>query len=115
MLEPKHVLHAFDATATQTEVLEGPYGGGTGMTCHGFVGGVGTSSRVAEAEGKEEGYTVGVMVQTNYGYLKDLRVGGVPIGKLLLAEGWKDGVSPTEEERKGMDISEDGSIVIVIM
>ncbi|MCJ1388251.1 hypothetical protein MMC18_001096 [Xylographa bjoerkii] len=115
VLEPQHVFQAFDATATQTEVLEGAHGGGAGMTCHGFVGGVRTSSRVVKAEGKEEGYTVGVMVQTNYGYLKDLRIGGVPIGKLLLAEGWKDGVSRTGEEMKGKGRAEDGSIVIVII
>ena len=60
-------------------VLEGNVGGGTGMTCHGFKGGIGTASRVLPQDAG--GYTVGVLVQCNYGRRSELRVGGVPVGE----------------------------------
>lgn len=62
-------------------VPEGNVGGGTGMICHGFKGGIGTSSRVVPAE--VGGYTVGVLVQANYGRRSQLRVTGVPVGDRL--------------------------------
>lgn len=68
----------------QGELLpEGNVGGGTGMICHGFKGGIGTSSRVVPAE--VGGYTVGVLVQANYGRRSQLRVIGVPVGDRLYA------------------------------
>jgi L-aminopeptidase/D-esterase-like protein len=70
-------LHAFQALdhAKPGPVEEGAVGGGTGMGCNGFKGGIGTSSRVLTAD--QGGYTVGVLVQCNYG--GDLRILGVPI------------------------------------
>jgi D-aminopeptidase len=59
-------------------VAEGNVGGGTGMVCHQFKGGIGTSSRVLSA--KDGGYTVGVLVQCNYGSRRLLRIAGVPVG-----------------------------------
>ena len=58
-------------------VPEGNVGGGTGMICHGFKGGIGTASRVVEAVG---GHVVGVLVQANYGRRERLRIDGVPVG-----------------------------------
>src|SRR5262249_44831473 len=63
---------------------EGEVVGGTGMICHGFKGGIGTSSRVVEAGGAT--YTVGALVQANYGARRDLRVDGVPVGKEIGAD-----------------------------
>jgi D-aminopeptidase len=60
-------------------VKEGNVGGGTGMICHDFKGGIGTASRLVEIGGKA--YTVGVLVQTNYGDRSFLRVNGVPVGE----------------------------------
>ncbi len=60
-------------------VAEGNVGGGTGMICHRFKGGIGTSSRLAEVAG--ETYTVGVLVQCNYGSRGPFRVAGVPVGQ----------------------------------
>ncbi len=60
-------------------VAEGNVGGGTGMICHRFKGGIGTSSRIAEVAG--ETYTVGVLVQCNYGGRGPFRVAGVPVGQ----------------------------------
>lgn len=74
---PQHVLRALDGAAGGP-VAEGNVGGGTGMICHGFKGGIGTASRVLPAG--SGGYTVGVLVQCNYGRRPDLRVAGVPVG-----------------------------------
>ena len=62
-------------------VAEGNVGGGTGMICHGFKGGIGTASRMISK--KFGGYTVGVLVQSNYGIRSQLKIAGVPIGKEL--------------------------------
>jgi L-aminopeptidase/D-esterase-like protein len=72
-----HAIAALDG-ASRGPVAEGNVGGGTGMVCHQFKGGIGTASRVlAESDG---GYSVGVLVQCNYGSRRDLRVAGVPVG-----------------------------------
>lgn len=75
--------HAFEAlnAAQSGPVAEGNVGGGTGMICHDFKGGIGTSSRLVEVmDGR---YTVGVLVQANYGDRPLLRVDGVPVGQLI--------------------------------
>jgi D-aminopeptidase len=77
-VKPEHVLAALDG-ATGGPVLEGAVGGGTGMVCHGFKGGIGTASRKLDAAAG--GYTVGVLVQCNYGVRRELRVAGVPVGE----------------------------------
>ena len=73
-VKPAHAFEALDR-ARSGPVEEGSVGGGTGMGCNGFKGGIGTSSRVLTAV--QGGYTVGVLVQCNYG--GDLRILGVPI------------------------------------
>jgi D-aminopeptidase len=75
----EHVEAAL-AVAAAGPVAEGNVGGGTGMICHGFKGGVGTSSRLVEAVG---GHVVGVLVQANYGRRERLRVDGVPVGAAI--------------------------------
>ncbi|HYM04980.1 MAG TPA: P1 family peptidase [Terriglobales bacterium] len=77
-VKPEHVFHALD-TAKSGPVEEGSVGGGTGMICNEFKGGIGTSSRVLDA--KYGGYTVGVLVQCNYGLRSQLRIAGVPVGR----------------------------------
>ncbi len=77
-VKPEHVIAALDG-ATGGVPKEGAVGGGTGMVCHGFKGGIGTASRkLPDAQG---GYTVGVLVQCNYGVRRDLRIAGVPVGE----------------------------------
>jgi L-aminopeptidase/D-esterase-like protein len=71
-------FHALDVAHTGP-VEEGNVGGGTGMVCNEFKGGIGTSSRALDA--KASGYTVGVLVQCNYGRRGQLRIAGVPVGK----------------------------------
>ena len=73
-------------------------GGGTGMICNEFKGGIGTSSRVLDA--KYGGYTVGVLVQCNYGQRDQLRIAGVPVGREIAGpKVWDDDV---------------GSIIVVV-
>ena len=62
-------------------VAEGNVGGGTGMICHEFKGGIGTSSRLVETKGGT--YSIGALVQANHGSREDFRVDGVPVGRML--------------------------------
>ena len=77
-------IAALDA-AKSGAVEEGNVGGGTGMVCFGFKGGIGTASRVVSLGGKS--YTVGVLVQCNTGARKVLRIAGAPVGQVL-ADRW---------------------------
>ncbi len=76
----EHVRQAV-ANAKGGAVSEGNVGGGTGMICHGFKGGIGTASRVIAMDAG--GFTVGVLVQANYGRRSRFRVDGVPVGEVL--------------------------------
>jgi len=75
-----HVDEAL-AAASGGAVPEGNVGGGTGMVCHEFKGGIGTASRIVDAD--SGGFTVGVLVQANYGRRDWLRVDGVPVGEAI--------------------------------
>jgi D-aminopeptidase len=77
-VKAEDAFHALD-TAKGGPVEEGSVGGGTGMICNEFKGGIGTSSRVLDP--KYGGYTVGVLVQCNYGLRSQLRIVGVPVGR----------------------------------
>lgn len=79
-VRPDHVAAAL-AAAGGGPVAEGNVGGGTGMICHEFKGGIGTASRVVNTLGTH--YTVGVLVQANYGRRGGLRVAGVPVGQTI--------------------------------
>jgi len=77
-VKPEDAFIALDS-AHGGPVEEGSVGGGTGMVCNEFKGGIGTSSRVLEK--KFGGYTIGVLVQCNYGQHDQLRIAGVPVGR----------------------------------
>ena len=101
-VKPEHVRQALD-NAASGPVQEGAVGGGTGMICHEFKGGIGTASRRLTAE--QGGWTVGVLVQANHGKRQELRVDGYPVGRRLM-----DIPSPfAERGTPGM-----GSIVVII-
>jgi D-aminopeptidase len=96
-VQAEHVGRAY-AAASGGHVDEGNVGGGTGMICHEFKGGIGTASRrLPDAVG---GWTVGVLVQANYGRRVLLRIDGVPVGEAISVD---DVPSPWEEERRGLD------------
>jgi len=77
-VRPEHVSEAL-RSASDGPVAEGNVGGGTGMVCHQFKGGIGTSSRVVGPAGAA--WTVGVLVQANYGRRERLRIDGAPVGR----------------------------------
>jgi D-aminopeptidase len=79
-VKAEHVRAAYEA-ASDGPVAEGNVGGGTGMICYMFKGGIGTSSRVLSKE--MGGYTVGVLVQANFGTREDYIVNGAPVGRHL--------------------------------
>ena len=79
-VKEKHVMEALNS-ATDGPIAEGNVGGGNGMITYEFKGGTGTSSRVIQIGGKD--YTVGVLVQSNFGARQDLSILGVPVGQHL--------------------------------
>ncbi len=100
-VKKEHVFAALDG-AKSGPIAEGNVGGGTGMIAHQFKGGTGTASRVlAEVQG---GYTVGVLVQANYGVRPQLRVAGAPVGREITD------LMPSE----GKPATDSGSIIVVI-
>jgi D-aminopeptidase len=123
-VRPEHVLAALDG-ATGGLPKEGVVGGGTGMVCHGFKGGIGTASRKLPVE--QGGHTVGVLVQCNYGARRDLRIAGVPVGEeisdLVGCIANNDPVPPNSSRRRcddppradvRDDVPEQGSIIVVV-
>jgi D-aminopeptidase len=87
-------------------VTEGSVGGGTGMICHEFKGGIGTASRFTAEEG---GWTVGALVQANYGRRHMLRVDGAPIGRVLSTER-----VPSPYEEGDTPAAGTGSIIVIL-
>ncbi len=120
-VKPSHVFAALDS-ASSGPVREGVVGGGTGMVCLGFKGGIGTASRVLTAA--EGGYTVGVLVQCNFGLRRDLRIAGVPVGEEITdLTACIAGSGPVSAGRRRCDAPtppgstdepEQGSIIVVV-
>jgi D-aminopeptidase len=128
-VRPEHAFAALDG-ARGGRVAEGSVGGGTGMVCHLFKGGIGTASRRVTVG--DSVYTVGVLVQCNYGSRGALRVDGVPVGREIrdgmpcMAGGarasrpWLAGVPLCAEPRASADDAEPaqaagrGSIIVVV-
>ena len=108
-VKPSDLFHALDE-AKSGRVPEGNVGGGTGMICYGFKGGIGTASRVLSAE--QGGYTVGVLVQCNCGRRPQLTIAGVPVGREIpqLAPYAKSMPQPPGSAAEG-DV---GSIIIIV-
>lgn len=102
--------HAYEAlnTATTGHLQEGNVGGGTGMMCLGFKGGTGTSSRIVKTG--DSTYTIGVLVQANFGRKASLVIAGVPVGKELLDTLNNEfRLAPQSYRKEG-----DGSIIVVV-
>jgi D-aminopeptidase len=108
-VKKSHVFNAID-DAKGGVVAEGNVGGGTGMVCYGFKGGIGTSSRrVGENAG---GYTVGVLVQANFGRRPELTIAGVPVGREMTD------LTPETNRRGGaaadINLDHEGSVIVVV-
>ena len=112
-VKKEHAFQALDA-AKSGAIAEGNVGGGTGMIAHRFKGGTGTSSRVLDAQ--FGGYTIGVLVQANYGTRQFFTVGGVPVGREitdLLPVAGKQTASLFPFDKKINDDGQ-GSIIVVV-
>ncbi|MGH2703150.1 MAG: P1 family peptidase [Actinomycetota bacterium] len=108
-VRPEHLRTALEAARLSNDgapVDEGAVGGGTGMICHDFKGGIGTASRMVAAD--TGGYTVGVLVQANHGRRERLRVNGVPVGERVT-----DAEVPLPVEQD-WPVSHPGSIIIIV-
>ena len=101
--------NAYEAlnSAKSGSLQEGNVGGGTGMMCLGFKGGTGTASRVVKI--KDSTYTVGVLVQSNFGAKRNLTIAGVPVGKEL-----KDTMNYVLNAPPSYRQEGDGSIIVVV-
>ncbi|MDH3649220.1 MAG: P1 family peptidase [Saprospiraceae bacterium] len=106
-VKEENVLEAIQR-ASSGKVEEGNVGGGTGMTCLGFKGGIGTSSRMVPIN--DETYAIGVLVQANFGSKRNLTIAGVPVGREL-----QDTLNyileapPQSQRQEG-----DGSIIVIV-
>lgn len=106
-VKEEHVLEAI-GNSSSGSIAEGNVGGGTGMMCLGFKGGTGTSSRIFKI--RDTTYTVGAIVQSNFGAKRNLAIAGVPVGEEL-----KDTLNyqlkapPNSRRREG-----DGSIIVIV-
>lgn len=112
---PEHIIRGI-RSATADAVPEGNTGGGTGMICHRFKGGTGSSSRIVKGtdiSGKEVSYTVGVLVQANYGATETFHVQGIPVGQIIKDEA-ASAASKQEQPENPNEARKDGSIIIVI-
>jgi D-aminopeptidase len=105
-VKESNAYEALDSAKTGF-LKEGNVGGGTGMMCLGFKGGTGTASRVVEI--KDSTYTVGVLVQSNFGGKKNFTIAGVPIGKEL-----KDTLNYEFKSAPSYRQDGDGSIIVVV-
>ncbi len=118
-IRKEHVFAAFDS-ARAGAVAEGNVGGGTGMQCLGFKGGIGTASR--RLDSKLGGFTVGVLVQCNFGRRRQLRIAGVPVGQEISdLEPCYDTARPLPRDQQSMrcpgvqpTAKEHGSIIVII-
>lgn len=106
-VKEKHVIEAI-GNAKGGQIAEGNIGGGTGMMCLGFKGGTGTSSRMVQI--KDSKYTVGVLVQANFGRRKSLKIAGVPVGMELEDTLRNELKLPPKSYRE----EGDGSIIVVV-
>jgi len=106
-VKEEHVLEAIE-NASSGKLAEGNVGGGTGMMCLGFKGGTGTSSRIISLG--DSTYTVGVLVQANFGRKPSLTIAGVPVGRELMDTLNNELKLPPQSYRK----EGDGSIIVVV-
>ncbi|CAJ2505424.1 Uu.00g128180.m01.CDS01 [Anthostomella pinea] len=121
VIKPEHIIKGLESVSSD-RVREGCVGGGAGMICHYFKGGTGSSSRVVpgfNSKGEPKDYTVGALVQANYGKKPHLRITGVPVGRILAAEAEKAAEKDAEKKAAQENLErekdrKDGSIIVII-
>jgi D-aminopeptidase len=110
-VKPEHLVAALDA-ASSGPVPEGNVGGGTGMICHEFKGGTGTASRRLKEEAG--GWTVGALVQANYGRRPRLSVDGVPVGREITTDLVPSPFDAEETAARDRPAPGSGSIIVIL-
>ena len=110
-VQPSHAVEALDS-ASPGPVAEGSVGGGTGMNCYGFKGGTGTSSRVVEHGGTS--YTVGALVQANFGSRHELTIAGIPLGARLAHDNPLEDGDWFERDGQRGGVSGAGSVIVIV-
>lgn len=98
--------------AASVDVAEGAVGAGAGTSCYGWKGGIGTASRVLPEEAG--GYTVGALVQTNFGRAEELTICGVPVGQHLRPPATKRDSDPAATQPRDSAVDLGGSIMIIL-
>ncbi|RYO97154.1 hypothetical protein DL765_011323 [Monosporascus sp. GIB2] len=118
---PEHVIKGLESVSSE-RVREGAVGGGTGIICHYFKGGTGSSSRLVpgfDAKGEPKTYTIAALVQANYGKKPHLRIQGVPVGRILAEEAAEaaenDAAQKAAQEELEVEKNrKDGSIIVIL-
>ncbi|KAI0968209.1 peptidase family S58 [Xylaria arbuscula] len=120
-ITPAHIVRGLESVSSD-RVREGCVGGGTGMICHYFKGGTGSSSRVVpgfDSKGETKNYTLGALVQANYGKKPHFRIAGVPVGRILAQEDDKAAELDAEKRLAQENLERekdrrDGSIIVIL-
>ncbi|RYP29315.1 hypothetical protein DL767_006776 [Monosporascus sp. MG133] len=120
-VKPEHIIKGLESVSSE-RVREGAVGGGTGMICHYFKGGTGSSSRLVpgfDAKGEPKTYTIAALVQANYGKKAHLRIQGIPVGRILAEEAAKAAENDAaqkaaQEELEAEKNRKDGSIIVIL-
>ncbi|KAI1166214.1 peptidase family S58 [Nemania serpens] len=120
-ITPAHIVRGLENVSSD-RVREGCVGGGTGMICHYFKGGTGSSSRIVpgfDTNGEPKNYTVGALVQANYGKKPNFRIAGVPVGRILAQEEAKEAELDAEKKLAQESLTrekerKDGSIIVIL-
>lgn len=120
-ITPAHIVRGLESVSSD-RVREGNVGGGTGMICHYFKGGTGSSSRVVpgfDVKGEPKNYTIAALVQANYGKKPHFRIAGVPIGRILAKEEAKAAELDAEKKASLESLErekerKDGSIIVIL-
>ncbi|KAH8666439.1 peptidase family S58-domain-containing protein [Xylariales sp. PMI_506] len=120
-VKPEHIVRGIESVSGD-RVREGAVGGGTGMICHYFKGGTGSSSRQVEgfdSNGEPKTYTVAALVQANYGRKYHFRISGAPVGRILTEEDERiaeadAAAKAAQEELKNEKNRKDGSIIVIL-
>ncbi|KAI1190856.1 peptidase family S58 [Nemania serpens] len=118
---PAHIVKGLENVSSD-RVREGSVGGGTGMICHYFKGGTGSSSRIVpgfDTKGEPKNYTVGALVQANYGKKPNFRIAGVPVGRILAREEAEAAELDAEKKLAQESLNrekerKDGSIIVIL-
>lgn len=109
---PSHTMKAIEQAIRQTSLEQGVVGGGTGMRCFGWKGGIGSSSRRLAVN--DQTYHIGVLVQSNFGRSDDLTILGAPVGRYFSPQFEEAEDHEKAQDEDGLTRPTDGSIMMIV-